>query len=158
MFGWLPSAWKRRSLSVEWPLPAGILKSQIFVSLWPDEDEDMPVSREHKHSERSILEGTKASLPPLSGPSSYIVEAYQLIPSVDPSHVLLVIREQRKAWYIHVRPILITTPDGTWFCGLCLMHGTDRVDKLPIKLSYFQKRSVGSIIIIPSVLLFLLEI
>ena len=59
MFGWVTSAWKRRSLSVEWPLPAGILKSQIFVFLWPDEDEDMPASGEHKHSEGSILEGTK---------------------------------------------------------------------------------------------------
>ena len=57
MFG---SAWKRRSLSVEWPLPAGILKSQIFVFLWPDEDEDMPASGEHKHSEGSTLKGTKS--------------------------------------------------------------------------------------------------
>ena len=72
-----------------------------------------------------------------------------------PPHVLLVIREQRREWYIHMRPILITMPDGTWLCGLCLMHGTDKVDKLLIKLSYCQKRSIGSIIIIPSVLLFL---
>jgi len=156
MFGWLPSAWKRRSLSVEWPLPAGILKKIKFLS--PCGLMKIRICQwvENIGIQKGAFQKVwKASLPPLSGPSSYIVETYQLIPSVNPSHVLLVIREQRRAWCIHTRPILITTPDGTWLCGLCSMHGTDEVDKLP---SYCQKRSVGSIIIIPCPSFFLLEI